>query len=196
MSREAAIEGLWPAAWPRASQARDNATPPRGAPTAAAREHEKMILRERMLALEREISRGRAAACAASAKPLPQPRVSLLNAHCEEQPLELGLCFAPRRSRPHVVHAAEPGTARRAVPCCRQFSVAGSAGGKKAGRCSKGSLQRLRPGQASKVPISALYIALSSPLFMSGGEQRRASSSGSVFLPCVLICCQCDVASS
>jgi hypothetical protein len=73
MSREAAIEGLCPAAWPRASQARDNATPPRGAPTAAAREHEKMILRERMLALEREISRGRAAACDASAKPLPQP---------------------------------------------------------------------------------------------------------------------------
>ena len=87
-------------------------------------------------------------------------------------------------------------SARRAFHCCRQLNVVGSVGGKKAGRYSKGSLQRLCPGQASKVPISVLYIALSSPLFMSGGEQRRASSIGSVVWPCVLSCCQWDLASS
>eukprot|EP00959_Pyramimonas_sp_CCMP1952_P030218 633495-Pyramimonas_sp.AAC.1 len=64
----------------------------------------------------------------------------------------------------------------------------GSVGGKKAGRCSKGSLQRLFPGQVSNVYIRVLYIALSSPLFMSGGAQRRASS--------ILSFCQCDLSSS
>ena len=87
-------------------------------------------------------------------------------------------------------------SARRAFHCCRQLNVVKSVGGKKAGRYSKGSLQRLCPGQVSKVPISVLYIALSSPLFMSGGEQRRASSIGSVVWPCVLSCCQWDLASS
>eukprot|EP00959_Pyramimonas_sp_CCMP1952_P448494 9391073-Pyramimonas_sp.AAC.1 len=72
-------------------------------------------------------------------------------------------------------------SAGRAFHCCRHLNVVGSVGEKKAGRCSKGALQRLRPGHVSKVP---------------GGAQRRASSIGSVCWPCVLSFCQCDLASS
>ena len=87
------------------------------------------------------------------------------------------LLFASARSAKSSI------SARRAFHCCRQLNVVESVGGKKAGRYSNGSLQRLFPGQASNVPTSVLYTALSSPLFMSGGGQRRASSMGSVRWP-------------
>ena len=69
-------------------------------------------------------------------------------------------------------------SALRAFHCCRQVNVLGSVGGKKAGRYSSGSLQWLCPGQASNVPTSVLYTALSSPLFMSSEGQRMGFQHG------------------
>ena len=60
-------------------------------------------------------------------------------------------------------------SARRAFHCCLQLLLVGSFGAKNAGRYSSGSLQRLLPGQANRVPINLWETALSSPLLTSGG---------------------------
>ena len=71
-------------------------------------------------------------------------------------------------------------SARRAFHCCRQLNVVESVGGKKAGRYSKGSLQRPCPGQVSKVPISKCPRRCLCPVVNSGGLPASSRAAKNV----------------